>query len=328
MARVYAEALATQVTGGRLVAVAGGTRAASLAAEYGIDAEASGDALIARPDIDAVVIATPHTSHLPYTRAAAAAGKHVYCEKPMAVTTAECTAMIRACRDAGVLLTVAKQSRQNETTVEAKRLIDAGTIGEVRMIRILASIVGWDVAPDGWIVDPNEGGAYLDWGVHGCDALRWITGSNAVRAYATFANYGHINAPDPSVMVQYELDSGVMVQLWMSYEMPAPGLGSNFQFTIVGATGIIELDRYGVRLGRGDGWETLMELDPWNWARQPKHPHRIALSARQVQDFVDAIRDGRQPGISGEEGRAAVEMIEAARRSAATHQAVEIPLRD
>jgi predicted dehydrogenase len=74
MGLVYAEALATQTPSAELVAIAGGSRAGSLAGEYGVDAEPSVEALLARSDIDAVIIATPHTTHLPYARAVAAAG--------------------------------------------------------------------------------------------------------------------------------------------------------------------------------------------------------------------------------------------------------------
>jgi predicted dehydrogenase len=327
MAIVYAEALATQVDGGDLVAIAGGRRAPGLAADYGVEALESPEALFARPDVDVVVLATPHTTHLPYTRAAAAAGKHVYVEKPMAVTVAECDAMIVACRDAGVLLTVAKQSRQNPTTIEAKRIIDGGEIGEVRMIRMLSSTVGWDVSPDSWIGDPKEGGAYLDWGVHGVDALRWLTGANAVRAFAQMANYGGLPAPDTSAMVHYVMDSGAMVQVWMSYEFPPPGLGTNFQFMIVGSKGMLDLHRYFLRRSTDDGWETIFEWEPWDWITDAKNARRIGLTARQVQQFTRAVEGGEPLLVTGEEGRAAVEMIEAAQRSARTGEAVAIPLR-
>ena len=160
MGLVYSEALAKQVPNGALRAITGGSRAAALAAEYRVPAIGSVDEMLSRDDIGAVIIATPHTTHLPYTRACAAAGKHVYCEKPMAVTVGECDEMIAACRDAGVKLTVAAQSRQNPVFKTAKELIENGTVGEVRMIRVLSSTVGWDIAEGSWIEDPDEGGAF------------------------------------------------------------------------------------------------------------------------------------------------------------------------
>ena len=91
MAHIHAVAITEQTPGrARIVAVAGGTRAPALAAEFGAEAEPSVEALLERADIDAVVISTPHTAHLPNVLAAAAAGKHILLEKPMALSVEEC----------------------------------------------------------------------------------------------------------------------------------------------------------------------------------------------------------------------------------------------
>jgi UDP-N-acetyl-2-amino-2-deoxyglucuronate dehydrogenase len=326
MGGTYAEAMRAQAPHARLVAVAGGRRAAALGAEYGVPVEAAPDALLARTDIDAVVIATPHTTHLPLATAAAAAGKHVYLEKPMALSVAECDAIIGACRDAGVRLTVASQSRYNDISLRAKQLIEDGTVGKIRMFRVTSPTVGWDVPADGWFVDPDEGGAYLDWGPHGCDTLRWFTGSDATQAFGMFANFGDIPALDPTAMVSYRLASGAMAQFWMSYEIPAPGLGSYMQWLCVGEDGMLDFDRDVLRVGRGDSWTVDLDLPPWDWSVDPKAPRRTSLTARQVEQFAAAIMDDTQHDISGEDGRAAIEMCEAAIRSARTGQALAIPL--
>lgn len=324
MGSTYAEALATQVSSARLVAVAAGTRASALGAAYGVPVEASPDALLARSDVDVVVIATPHTTHRPLALAAAAAGKHIYLEKPMALSVAECDAILEAAARAGVRVTVASQSRYNDITMRAKAMVEDGTIGAIRMIRITSPTVGWDVPAEGWFVDPREGGAFLDWGPHGVDTLRWYTGSNARLAFATFGNFGAIPAVDPTAMVQYGMENGAMAQLWMSYEIPPPGLGSYMQWLLVGEHGMVEFDRDRLRLGRGDRWVTDLELEPWDWAVNPKAPRRIALTARQVEDFAGALVAGREPQITGEDGRAAIEMVEAAITSARTGGAVRI----
>ena len=324
MGSTYAEALATQVTHARLVAVTGGARAAALAAAYGVPAEPTVDALLARADLDVVVIATPHTTHLPIALGAAAAGKHIYLEKPMALSVAECDAILGAARTAGVRVTVASQARYNEISMRAKALVDDGTVGDIRMIRITSPTVGWDVPAEGWFVDPREGGAFLDWGPHGVDTLRWYSGSDATLAFGCFENFGAISAVDPTAMVTYRMASGAMAQLWMSYEIPAPGLGSYMQWLLVGENGMVEFDRDRIRLGRGDAWVTDLELEPWDWTVDPKAPRRIALTARQVEGFAAAVLDGRPSEISGEDGRAAIEMVEAAIRSARTGDSVRI----
>jgi predicted dehydrogenase len=324
MGTTYAEALATQVTRARLVAVAGGSRAAALGAAYSVAAEPTTDALLGRSDVDVVVIATPHTTHLPLALAAASAGKHIYLEKPMALSVAQCDAILEAARAAGVRVTVASQARYNEISMRAKALIDDETVGTIRMIRITSPTVGWDVPAEGWFVDPREGGAFLDWGPHGVDTLRWFTSSDANLAFGTFANFGSIPAVDPTAMVSYRMDSGAMAQLWMSYEIPAPGLGSYMQWLLVGEHGMVEFDRDHLRLGRGESWATELELPPWDWTVDPKAPRRIGLTARQVEAFAQEVLEDRPLTIDGNDGRAAIEMVEAAIRSARTGESVRL----
>ena len=131
--------------------------------------------MLARDDVDAVLICTPHSTHRALTEAAAAAGKHVYIEKPMAVTLAECDAMIAACRDAGVLLDVNHVTRIAPRRSTAKGLIDDGSIGELRMIRILSSVLAY-LTPSTAGPQGRRGRRWLDMGVHLFDALRWFTG--------------------------------------------------------------------------------------------------------------------------------------------------------
>lgn len=324
MGGTYAEALRAQAPSGRLVAVTGGRRAGALAAEYGVPAEPSTEALLERADVDAVVIATPHTTHLPLALAAAAAGKHIYLEKPMALSVAECDRILAAAREAGVTVTVASQSRYNDISIRARQLIEDGTVGRITMFRVTSPTVGWDVPADGWFVDPKEGGAYLDWGPHGCDTLRWFTSSEATIAFGLFANFGDIPAVDPSAMVTYGMASGAMAQLWMSYEIPAPGLGSYMQWLCVGDKGMLDFTRDVLRVGQGDDWRVELDLPPWDWSVDPKAPRRIGLTARQVEGFARSLLDGTPAEVTGEDGRAAIEMVEAAIRSARTGTAVPI----
>jgi len=326
MGRTYTAAIQRQCKDARVVAVTGGSRAPKLAAEFGIDEEASVEALLSRGDVDVVVIATPHTTHLPLSLQVAAAGKHVYLEKPMALDTVECQQIVDACRAAGVLLTVASQSRYNEMNQRVKSLVEDGTLGPLRFIKITSPTVGWDVPDTGWFVDPREGGAFLDWGPHGVDSIRFFAGSDAVLAFGMFDNFGGISAVDPSAMVSYRLASGTMAQVWMSYEIPSPGLGSYMQYLLVGENGMAEFDRDHLRIGRGDTWEDALHLEAWNWLVDPLAPRRIGMTARQVDQFARAVAFGEKPDISGEDGLAAIEMCEAALLSGRTGESINLPI--
>jgi predicted dehydrogenase len=114
------------------------------------------------------------------------------------------------------------------------------------------------------------------------------------------------------------MTSGVLAQILMSYEFPPPGVEPSWPWRIVGAAGIIELDPYAsVRLGRGDGWELVAEqaaFDPLD----ASDPVRLRAYARQLEDLVAAIANGREPLVSGDEGRNTTAMLDAAERSAAS----------
>jgi predicted dehydrogenase len=340
MGRTYAACLTRHVPNATLVSVWGGRRAAALAAEFGVEADPSLDALLARQGVEAVVITSPHRAHLPQAVAAAAAGKHVYIEKPMAVSVAECDAIIAACSSAGVQLTVNFVTRFRDAPLAMKRLVDDGRIGDIRMIQMRGVWTGFlleDIVDEAtgrviiprkdWAFDPAEGSQFLDWGVHETDAVRWLTSSEAVRAYADYRTFGTPPPVDLSAMVQYTMADGVMVQMLMTYEAPEPGLVPNDWTRIIGSTGIIEADHYGqVRLAAGSDWQVVAEQPAFNFLGDYLDPNRLKGFAAQVEDFCAAIQDDRAPIVSGLDGRAAVEMVEAADRSAASGQAVSLPL--
>jgi len=330
MAHTYAESLAKHVPDGHLVAVAEGTRAQALASEYGVDLEPNAAALLARDDIQAALICTPHSTHRALTEAAAAAGKHVYIEKPMAVTLADCDAMIAACRDAGVLLDVNHVTRHRASPLAAKGLIDDGSIGELRIVRILSSVLAYLTPEHGWAHKAGEGGAWLDMGVHMFDALRWFTNSEVDTIFAVVRDFAGDPNQRRSGLAEVVMRNGVIVQLLISFEMPSPGLGSQSQWTFIGSDGIVESDSYGkVRLGRGDDWREIYEMPPFALNEDVYSPIRLAAFADQTQQFAQGVQAGfaaAGPALHGEDGRAAVEVVEAGLRSSERGEAVRLPI--
>ena len=328
MGRTWAEVAANHAAGAALVAVTGGRRAAALATDYGVPLEPSLEALLARDDVDAVVLASPPAAHRDQTLLAAAAGKHLLVEKPMAQSVAECTAMVAACRDAGVRLSVVAQHRFRDSPVAAKRLIDEGAIGDVRMIHLTGAEVGWwdlEARGDGWKLDPQQQTAYASWAAHGCDLIRWFSAADGALAFARITNFSGVPAGvGQSALVVYEMTSGVLAQVAMSYEIPKPGMPTSFSFLIVGSDGIIDLQPYGaVRLGRGDSWDTVTAQGPFD-PLDAVDPVRLRAYAQQLEDLVGAIEDGHDLLVSGDEGRNTTAMLEAAEQSAVTGQAVRV----
>src|SRR5262249_10271011 len=151
--------------GAKLIAVTGGSRAAQLAADYKVPAEPSVDALLARKDVQAVVLATPDQVRKEHAVKAAAAGKHVLCEKPMAPTVADCDAIISACKKAGVNLAVVQTERYRKITQKAKQYIDDGVLGPIWMVRTISSFpitLTREISQTRqWMYDRNSGGLFL-----------------------------------------------------------------------------------------------------------------------------------------------------------------------
>ena len=330
MGRSYAECLKRHCVGGELAAIHGGSRAPQLANDYDVNLIADYAALLARDDIDAVLIATPHNQHLEQVTAAARAGKHVLVEKPMALNCGECDAMIKACRDAGVTLSVIQTWRFRGTISRGKQLINEGKIGDVRMIQ-LRTLFEWSpVSGKPWTEESDQGGFILDQGAHNFDFMRFYAASEATRVFGQIKDYNKGSYQCPSAMAQVEFPNGVMAQTWMSFELPKPGIPNHaFRALVVGSDGMLDIDGYG-RLNvalEGKPWELYWEQPAIDFLNRPLEPSRLEAFYIQVQDFVDSILEKRPPAVRGEDGRAAIELIDAVRRSSATGHAVEIPKR-
>ena len=332
MCGVFANALKDDTWNTRLVGVTLGKRAAGVAAKYGIEHIESYEAMLARPDIDAVVLATPHSAHLPETLAAAKAGKHIFLEKPMGLTTAECRQMIAAAKAAGVKITVGHVTRRMEASRIARSMIDDGEIGQVRMVQTWRGMSGGLPFPPGaWAQDPKEGGPFLDWGSHGCDITRWYAGADPVLAFGQFARFDPKESLQPSAMAQFTFANGVMGHIWMTYELPHAALGTRARYVVIGSKAILDIAAYGqVKKSREDGGsDVVYQSEDFHggdagWGYPSKYMRQAF--ARQVQDLADAIARGTPLEVSAEDGLWAVEMVEAVARSSETGQSVRLPL--
>jgi predicted dehydrogenase len=124
----------------------------------------------------------------------------------------------------------------------------------------------------------------------------------------------------------------VLAQLWATYELPPPGFGPrgwSIEYLFVGTDGMLDVEYYSTcRLGKGGSWQTVYEHPRVDIVRDPLDPNRIYPYTDQLQDLVDRIADGGRPLVTGEDGRAGIEMALAADRSAATRSTISLPLTD
>lgn len=331
MARTYAECLRRRVTGARLAAVTVGSRAAQLAQDYGVVYVPNPAALVARPDIEAVVIATPETVHCEQTLQAAAAGKHILVEKPMAPTITQCDQMIDACERAGVTLMVVQSQRYRGVHARARQALVQNQIGDLRQIR------HWSVQPlhfartlaerNPFTRDPHGSGLLMGWSVHCFDLVRWLAGSNAQQIFAQITGDSDPALPDLSMMAQIQFRNGVLAQLWVCLELPGQIFPhSTLRTQLIGANGLMDLDGYGAfEMTDNEGWQHIWQQPPLDLSN-PADPARLESFSALLQEFVAAIAEGRTPAVTGADGRAAVELCQAAQASARAGQVVTLPL--
>ena len=190
------------------------------------------EALLADPDIDAVYIPLPNELHKPWVLAAANAGKHVLCEKPLTLDLREALALAEHCRKRGVLLMEAFMWRHQERTLRIRQMVQDGNIGELRLIR---SSFSFPIAPEDWRLDPSRGGGVLwDVGCYGLNTARFFAGEepNRVRSFARFGPSG----VDLGLTVLLEFPSGVLASIDCSFEQPF-----RCQYELSGTRGVIDV---------------------------------------------------------------------------------------
>ncbi len=299
----------------------------NLAREYGLDYEEGVESLVARKDLDAVIVTTPHALHAAHAILALRHGKHVLVEKPLELTLEKCDAILDAARRAGKKLMVAQSHRYWEGDAVSKRLLKEGAIGNLIMCRDTLATPGYRrFNPErAWFTDLSlyGPGGLIAWGVHNIDRLRWWFESEAETVFArSFSLRTDIPGDITSNMVTITFKNGGCAHLWYSEALPPPGWkGFACGAQLVGERGLMDVDPYHqVRVAReGGAWETVYDI------AQVKDPRQKAFSD-EVRDFIRCIVDDTPPPVTGEDGRAAVEIALAAYRSSETKQAVHLPL--
>lgn len=259
--------------------------------------------------MDAVYIGTPPGLHADQADAAAAAGRHVFVEKPMATTSAGARRMIEACAQAGVTLGVGYQNRFHPLHEKVRDWVRAGQIGEVVLARA-RWFLRYAAEPSDWRRSRELAGwwALGDVGTHCVDLLRWLFGEvKDVTARLRHAAGAAYETEDSAVLFLRHQD-GTPSIVECSTAAVAPGtllevLGTEGW---VRATGSIGMDGEG-ELVNGNREGRVEEFT--EWARPAD------LFVREIQDFLLAIREGRPPRASGEDGLRDVEILEQARES-------------
>ncbi|NLX21786.1 MAG: Gfo/Idh/MocA family oxidoreductase [Phycisphaerae bacterium] len=328
MGRTYAETISRYCSRAKLRAVACGSRAGQLAQDYGVPLESSAEALIARDDVAAVFIATPHHLHAEQALAAAAAGKHILLEKPMACTVADCDAIIEACRSANAWCTIAFSQRTRQCNIKAKQLIDDGVIGRILQMQELSLVATGLAGLPKWQSDSENLGTLFGHAIHNFDRIRWFTGSEIRTVYAKCGSIEPGTRVEGTSMVLMSLTDGATAHLWESFQVPKPSFPrAQFGTWIIGERGLIDLDAYGeLRVAMDGQWKVEATQAPIDWAGKGfLDPVRLESYTLQCQDFIDAIADRRPPAVTGWDGRQAVAAALACYESSRTGKEIVLP---
>jgi predicted dehydrogenase len=319
-------------------------RAGAFAARFGVRPFADAAVMLREARPEAVLVATPHPLHAEPAVRAAEAGAHVLVEKPMAANLADCDAMLSAARTAGVRLGVISQRRLYEPVRRMKAAIDAGKIGTPALGVFL--MYSWrDPAyyrSDPWRGrwDTEGGGVLVNQSPHQLDLLLWFLGP-AAEVSGCWANVNHPGVEvDDTAVATIRFKNGGLGSVVTSVSQK-PGVytkvhvhGSN------GASVGVETDRGATFIAGvssiaepplNDLWTVpgeehlLPAFQAEDRARFAGIDATVHYHALQIQDFLRAVREGRPPLLTGEDGRAVVELFTAVYRSDRERRAVTLP---
>lgn len=327
IARTHAHSISTGCTGAKLAGIAGGSRAAALASDFGVECFVDPAQLASSTHIDAVIIATPHACHHEHALLCARHRKHVLLEKPMATSVARCQEIVNAFRSEELTLMVAFSQRFRQSNITARDLLSSGAIGKVLMIQEQALVPNGLRAYPAWQQRPENLGVLFGYGIHSIDKLRWFLDDepDALSAQSIRASSGI----ETSTMATLHWRRGTITNVWSGVDLPSPGFpASAFRSLVVGEHGLLDVDGYGaVRLARSGGdWETVFVQPPIDWQGAGMFSEaRMGSFNAQNQAFVDASLAGTDPPITGLDGLRAVEIALAAYESAATNRTVHFP---
>lgn len=287
------------------------------------------DAMLAMEEIDLVVIGAPNFLHCDITLRAARAGKHVVVEKPFCMSMAEADRMIEACGQAGVKLMYAEELCFAPKYVRLKELLDEGVLGTPVQFKQSEKHDG-PHAEHFWNVDRSGGGVTMDMGCHAFQFFRWLNANNPVRSVYAQMNcsvHGAKTRGDDNAIIILEFENDVVAVAEESWTKLG---GMDDRAEIHGSQGVAYADllhgnsipTYSTRgvpyavekAGSTVGWSFVMYEEIWNYG-----------FPQEFQHFVDCVRNDSRPIVTGEDGKAVLEIIFAAYESAGSGRKTLLP---
>jgi predicted dehydrogenase len=292
--------------------------AGALAKRYNAKVYPDLDALLA--DVDVLDICSPTHLHHEMALKAAAAGKHIVCEKPLARTTKQAQEIVNACRQAGVQLLVAHVVRFFPEYALAHSAVMEGQIGNPAVIRLHRGSYRPKKPAGNWFLDEDKsGGILMDLMIHDYDYARWVAGE-VESVSARRVTELHPDAPVDYGLVILRHRSGALSHIAGAWAYPPPTFRTHLE--IAGDRGLIEFDSGGtapiqnliLKTGGSDAPDVAL----------PSSPVSESPYTTQIKEFYGALADGEPARVSATDGLVAVQIAEAALESAHTGQPVKL----
>jgi predicted dehydrogenase len=244
-----------------------------------------------KTEVDAVVICSENVHHAEQTIAAANAAKHVLCEKPLGVSVDEMRRMVDAAKQNGVQLMTAFPCRYLPSVRQAKQAVERGDIGDI----VAVKGTNRGSMPGKWFIDPalSGGGAVLDHTVHVMDLLNWFLGSKVTDVYAESGTLFHDIPVDDAGMVHVGFANGVIAVIDTSWSRSKsfPFWG-DVTMEIIGTNGVISVDAFAQKNEIYSDEKSKAQWSYWG----------DGMDDLMVADFIQAVREGSDVPISGEDG--------------------------
>lgn len=275
--------------------------------------------LLRNPDVTAVIVVTPTKYHHDIVIDAARAGKHIFCEKPMAMTEGECKEMNEAAGKANVVLQIGFMRRFDRNFILAKEMVDEGKIGNVVLVK---SLTRGPSTPREWMYDiKKSNGPLAEVNSHDIDTLRWFTGSEVKSLYAMAGNYrcpeAKENYPDfyDSVIMNARMENGMMGNVDGAQGV---AYGYDARVDILGTKGCIQIG------GLKDGTTVLYTRENGMEGKVVKSWMNLFEEAYFNEDcsFAECILYNRTPRVTGIDGMQAVAIVKAGNESIKTGEII------
>lgn len=287
-------------------------KANKLAAPWSAAVYSSLEEMLKNGEFDAVDICLPTDLHREAAELAAAYGKHVFCEKPIALNEEDASAIIDACKKAGVKLMVGHVVRFFPEYRSARDQVRSGRLGNLGVVRTVRS-GAFPLWSEWFKDDSRSGGPLLDLAIHDFDYLRWTFGP-VKRVFSRVLPVQPDGTAHTLTVLRFE--SGVMAHVEASWGYPQ---GSPFQtaIEITGSNGMVQFDK--------DKSNSIVQFGgSQKPSGVPDSPLAKSPYALELEHFIDCVKNDKEPLTSGEESLASLRIGLAARRSAETKQPVEL----